>query len=137
MPDRLASSAAAVTVGRPGERGAPSAEVVAIRRVRVLVPLPLPEALAYRLPEEMAVPEPGSFVRVPLGGRSLVGVVWDGAGGDLAVDRLKPIAETLSLRRLAPDLRRFVERVAIYTLAAPGAVLRMVMSVTEALQPPR
>ena len=76
-------------------------------------------------------------MRVPLGGRSLIGVVWDEAGGELAADRLKPIAEILPVRALTPDLRRFVERVAAYTMAPPGAVLRMAMSVAEALQPPR
>ncbi len=121
MPDRLASSAAAVSVGRPGEEDAPVATADALRQVRVLLPLPLPAALDYRLPAELALPEPGSFVRVPLGGRSLVGVVWDGAGGDLVADRLRPIAEILPARRLAPDLRRFIERVAAYTMAPAGS----------------
>src|SRR5438552_18742839 len=91
------------------------------RRVRVLLPLPLPEALDYLAPEGASVgispPEPGSFVRVPLGQRSLVGVVWDGAGDGLPEARLKPIIETLPASRLQPDLRRFVERVAVYTMA--------------------
>ena len=137
MPDRLASSAAAVTDCRPGDKVNHRVGATPIRQARVLLPLPLPEALDYRIPEEMALPEPGSFVRVPLGRRSLLGVVWDGEGGNLAAERLKPIAETLSARRLAPDFRRFVERVANYTMAPPGAVLRMVMSVVEALQTPR
>ena len=37
---------------------------------------------------------------------------------------------------MRPELRRFVDRVAAYTLAPPGAVLRMAMSVAEALLPP-
>ena len=134
MPDRLASSAAAVSVGYLGEEAAPAE---ARPRLRVLLPLPLPAALDYRAPAEMTPPEPGSFVRVPLGGRILVGVVWGGAGGDLAADRLRPIAEILPVPALAPDLRRFVERVAAYTMAPPGAVLRMAMSVPQALHPPR
>ena len=48
---------------------------VAVRRVRVLLPLPLPEPLDYRLPDGAALPEPGSFARVTLGPRRLVGVV--------------------------------------------------------------
>ncbi len=137
MLDRHASSAAAVAVRRLSGNVERAAEAAAIGRVRVLLPLPLPEPLDYRIPEEMALPEPGSFVRVPLGGRILVGVVWDGAGGDLATDRLRPITETLPVRPLTPDFRRFVERVAAYTMSPPGAVLRMAMSVLEALQPPR
>ena len=76
-------------------------------------------------------------MRVPLGQRSLAGVVWDGAGDELPVERLKPIIEMLPTPPLRPELRRFVERVAAYTMAPPGAVLRMTMSVPEALQPPR
>jgi primosomal protein N' (replication factor Y) len=101
-----------------------------------MLPLPLPEALDYLGPS-IPPPEPGSFVRVPLGQRSLTGVVWDGAGEGLPEERLKPIIETLPAPRLQPELRRFVERVAAYTMAPPGAVLRMTMSVPEALQPPR
>jgi primosomal protein N' (replication factor Y) (superfamily II helicase) len=137
MPDRHASSAAAVAVCRCAEDFEHAAKAAAVGRVRVLLPLPLPAPLDYLIPDGMALPEPGSFVRVPLGGRSLVGVVWDGPSGELVADRLKPVAETLPLRRLMPDFRRFVERVAAYTMAAPGAVLRMAMSVPEVLQPPR
>src|SRR5579871_6540154 len=52
----------------------------ALDQLRVLLPLPLAEALDYRVPDGMTPPAAGSFVRVPLGGRTLVGVVWDGEG---------------------------------------------------------
>jgi primosomal protein N' (replication factor Y) len=137
MLDRHASSATTAPVLRLGEDAEAAGKAAAIGRVRVLLPLPLPEPLDYRILEEIPPPPPGSFVRVPLGGRSLVGIVWDGAGGELAIDRLRPIAETLPLLGLMPDLRRFVDRVAAYTMAPPGAVLRMVVSVPAALQPQR
>jgi primosomal protein N' (replication factor Y) (superfamily II helicase) len=130
MPDDHASSR------EPSPIGAGEQETTA-RRVRVLLPLPLPEALDYLAPEGISPPEPGSFVNVPLGQRSLTGVVWDGAGDGLPEERLKPIIETLPIPRLQPELRRFVERVAAYTMAPPGSVLRMTMSVPEALQSPR
>ena len=129
MPDDHASSR------EPSPIGAGEQETAA-RRVRVLLPLPLPEALDYLAPE-LPPPEPGSFVHVPLGQRTLAGVVWDGAGDGLPDERLKPIIETLPIPRLQPELRRFVERVAAYTMAPPGSVLRMTMSVPEALQSPR
>jgi primosomal protein N' (replication factor Y) len=106
-------------------------------RVRVLLPLPLPEALDYLAPVGTSPPEPGSFVRVPLGQRAVVGVVWEEAGDELPAERLKPILQTLPAPKLRPELRRFVERVAAYAMAPPGSVLRMAMSVTEALEPPR
>ena len=134
MPEDHASSA-----DPPIVRGAaaPPGEVSAVRHVRVLLPLPLPAALDYLVPEGMAPPELGSFVRVPLGVRSLVGVVWEGMEGELTVERLKPVAETLPIPRLRPELRRFVERVAAYTMAPPGMVLRMTMRVAAALEAPR
>ena len=116
-----------------------SEHALAGRKVRVMLPLPLPEPLDYLVPHGSAVPAPGSFVRVSLGSRRVIGVVWEGAGEEsgaaVPVERLKPIAEILPTPKLRPELRRFVERVAGYTLSAPGAVLRMAMSVEEALLP--
>src|SRR6185312_14101630 len=106
------------------------------RRLRVLLPLPLAGALDYRARDGEPVPEPGRFVRVTLGPRQVVGVVWDGVGDDLAEDRLKPVTEILPTPPLPEELRRFVERVAGYTLAPPGAVLSMVMRNETALLPP-
>jgi primosomal protein N' (replication factor Y) (superfamily II helicase) len=142
MPERHASSeaVAARDANEPLACDVPNAVG---RRVRVLLPLPLRDALDYRVPDGMPRPEAGHFVRVPLGSRSLVGVVWDDDGdrraqaAEIAPDRLKPLKQLLELPPLAPSLRRFVERVADYTMAPPGAVLRMTMSVAEALQPPR
>src|ERR1700751_1906588 len=116
MPDDHASSR------EPSPIGVSQQEVL-VRRVRVLLPLPLPETLDYLAPEDTSPPEPGSFVNVPLGQRSLTGVVWDGVGDELAGGGLKPIIGTLPTPPLPPELRRFVERVAAYTMAPPGSVL--------------
>jgi primosomal protein N' (replication factor Y) len=105
-----------------------------------MLPVPLPEALDYLAPAATVPPEPGSFVTVGLGSRRLIGVVWDGEGGGenraVPEDRLKPIVEVLPTPLLRPELRRFVDRVAAYTLAPPGVVLKMAISVEEALLPP-
>src|SRR5947209_18681879 len=106
------------------------------RRIRVLLPVPLPDALDYLAPENPPLPEPGAFVRVSLGSRRLIGVVWEGEADGVPEDRLKPIVEVLPTPPLRPELRRFIDRVAAYTLAPPGAVLRMAISVEEALLPP-
>ena len=113
------------------------ASSAAARQIRVLLPLPLPAALDYLAPGGKASPEPGAFVRVPLGPQRLVGVVWDDAAIAIPAERVKPILETLAVPAMRPELRRFVDRVALYTMAPPGAVLRMAMSVREALEPPR
>src|SRR5260370_17219436 len=108
MPDDHASSADPAAARRPGKGDGPEGETAAPRQVRVLLPLPLPAALDYLAPDCAAPPEPGSYVRVPLGVRSLAGVVWDGAGNELPVERLKPVLETLPVPKLRPELRRFV-----------------------------
>jgi primosomal protein N' (replication factor Y) (superfamily II helicase) len=102
----------------------------------VLLPLPLTGPLDYLLPADGPLPGPGSLVRVTLGTRRLIGVVWDDPGAVIPAERLKPIVEVLPAPPLRPELRRFIDRVAAYTMAAPGAVLRMAISVEEALLPP-
>jgi primosomal protein N' (replication factor Y) (superfamily II helicase) len=52
-------------------------------------------------------------------------------------ERLKPIVEVLPTPPLRPELRRFIDRVAAYTMSSPGAVLRMAIGVEEALLPPQ
>jgi primosomal protein N' (replication factor Y) (superfamily II helicase) len=140
MPERRASSEAA-SAGDGKNLSVPAACRETGRSVRVLLPLPLPGTLDYRVPAGASPPAAGSFIRVPLGSRRLIGVVWDDSAeperSELSVDRLKPISEVLPLRPLDPALRRFVERAATYTMAPQGAVLRMTMSVIEALEPLR
>jgi len=106
------------------------------RRIRVLLPVPLPDALDYLAPEGTPLPEPGAFVRVSLGSRRLIGVVWEGEADGVPEDRLKPIVEVLPTPPLRLEVCRFIDRVAAYTLAPPGMVLKMATSVEEALLPP-
>src|SRR5579884_4108198 len=100
--------------------------------VPVLLPLPLAGPLDYRADADIP---PDSSVAVGLGPRRVIGVVWDGAAGEVPAERLKPVIEVLPTPPLPAAMRRFIERVAGYTLAPPGAVLRMAMSVAEALLP--
>jgi primosomal protein N' (replication factor Y) len=103
-------------------------------RVAVLLPLPLAGPYTYRINEDLAV-RPGDFVAVPMGGRVLHGVIWGPAGGEVADARLKPVLHRLDAPPMPEPLRRFVDWVAAYTLSPPGAVLRMCMSVPDALAP--
>ena len=106
-------------------------------RVRVLLPLPLSGAYDYRVAADAGM-RPGDFVRVPLGGRHLVGVVWDGLpSSDVPDARLKAIAGRCAVPAMPADMRRFIDWVAAYTMSPPGAVLRMAMSVPTAFDPPR
>ena len=99
----------------------------------ILLPLPLAGSYDY-LGDDVA---PGDFVVVPLGKRETIGVVWGPGTGEVAAGKLKAVIAKLDAPPLPEITRRFIDRVAAYTLAPPGAVLRMAMSVSTALEPPR
>jgi len=106
-------------------------------RVRVLLPLPLAGPYDYRVGPGLGL-KPGDFVRVPLGRRQMVGVVWGESDGEgVAEARLKNVSGRCDVPPLSEEMRRFIDWVANYTLSPPGAVLRMAMSVPEALEPPK
>jgi primosomal protein N' (replication factor Y) (superfamily II helicase) len=108
-------------------------------RVSVLLPLPLAGAYDYRVPDSWSarIVRPGNFVNVPLGKRYLIGVVQGAAAGDVASDRLKDIAGLVEVPAMTDDLRKLIDWIAAYTLSAPGAVLRMAMSVPGVFDPPK
>jgi primosomal protein N' (replication factor Y) len=104
--------------------------------VAVLLPLPLAGAYDYAVPEGMRL-GPGDAVRVPLGRREALGIVWGPATGEVDDDRLRPVSARLEAPPLSGELRALVDFVARYTLNPPGAILRMALSVPEALEPPK
>lgn len=99
MPERHASSEAALSPCGAVNNAELSARAQTGPRVRVLLPLPLPAVLDYRVPDGEPLPEPGAFVRVPLSGRTLVGVVWDGEAAEFASERLRTVAESYRCAR--------------------------------------
>ena len=104
--------------------------------VSVLIPLALPGPYDYAVPPHMT-PQDGAIVRVPLGPREVYGVVWGEAMGDAPSHKIKPIVEICDVPPLAEELRQFVDWVAAYVMAPPGAVLRQVMRVPAAFAPPK
>ncbi|PCI63729.1 MAG: primosomal protein N' [Kordiimonadales bacterium] len=108
-------------------------------RCKVLLPVPLAGPLDYAVADGSQCPVPGSLVEVPLSGRTVIGVVWDGktckGGRVFAFAKLKPIARILDMLPIPEDVRRFVDWVSAYTLANQGAVLRMCLSSPAALKP--
>ncbi len=144
MPKRRASTAPG-TVRRPNtaEKLAPQGDSALLRapeaaRCAVLLPLPLAGAYDYAVPSGLRLAA-GDLVRVPLGSRELVGVVWepDPERRQVAAERLKPVVGRIDLPGLPADQRRFIEWLAAYTMAPPGAVLRMALSVPAAIEPPK
>jgi primosomal protein N' (replication factor Y) len=107
-------------------------------RVKVLLPLPLGNAYDYGIPEALDL-SPGDFVKVPLGPRQAVGVVWEnvpqGAESSVSENRLKDVISRMPAPPMPAENRQLVDWISAYTLSPPGAVLRMAMSVPAALEP--
>lgn len=101
-----------------------------------MIPLPLDGAYDYAVPGELSL-RPGDIVRVPLGPRSVIGVVWDREETSAApnVAKLKAVAERLDVPPLPEISRRFVDWVANYVMAPPGVVLRMVLGPPKLMEP--
>ncbi len=108
------------------------------RIVDVLVPVALDHAYSYRTPEGLALMA-GDVVSVPLGPRRRMGVVWaEGIEPKAGLhNRLKAIEDKHPVPPLRPELRRFIDWVANYTLAPRGMVLRMALRMAEHLRPER
>ena len=105
--------------------------------VPVLLPVALDQTYDYLLPAGLE-PQPGSFVLVPFGTQSRIGIVWDAPRGKAkAINpaKLKTVASLLDVPPLPPMSLRFAEWVAKYTLAPLGMVARMMMSAPAAFDP--
>ncbi len=126
----------------PGGRISAADAQDVVKRVSVLLPLPLAGAYDYLAPEDIAEALlPGTIVLVPLGKKERIGVVWDRpdeSASDVAVPaaKMKAVIGLLSAAPLSGVQRKFVDWVASYTLTPPGAVLKMVLSVPDALAEP-
>ncbi len=104
-------------------------------QVAVLLPLPLAGAYDYLVPPGLQVAA-GDVVVVPFGKTTSLGVAWGPGTGAVAAEKLRPVAGKVECPPLPEETRRFVDKVADYTVSPPGAVARMCFSVSAALQPP-
>ena len=107
--------------------------------VPVLLPVALDQTYDYLAPE-VGRPPPGSFVTVPFGNQSRIGIVWDAPVGEthgkkFDPKRLKTVSEVLDAPPLPLISLRFAEWIARYTLSPLGMVSRMMMSAREVFEP--
>ena len=104
----------------------------------ILLPVALDQTYDYLLPAEMEGPPAGSFVMVPFGQQSRIGIVWShsvGEGKPVAPAKMKAIDALLDVPPLPPLSLQFAEWIARYTLAPLGMVARMMMSAPAAFEP--
>ena len=110
------------------------------RRVTLLLPVPLNRLFDYALPETVTELVAGQYVSVTLGSRHIIGVVMDEA--DLTdipppAQGLKYIDNIYDMPPMSAALRKFLLWMANYTMAPMGSVLRLALSVPQALESPR
>jgi primosomal protein N' (replication factor Y) len=112
---------------------------VSLRKtVPVLVPVAIDQTYDYLVSPEVDA-APGTFVLVPLGPQSRIGIVWDRSVGETAkvVDpkKFKSIVERLDVPPLPTQSMRLAEWIAKYSLSPLGMVARMFMSAQAAFEP--
>lgn len=93
----------------------------------VAVPIPLPRALTYVIPERLAASvQPGRRVLCTIGSRRVVGVVMHTRRGEPPPTG-KPLLEVLEGVSLPDDLLAFLQKLASYYLAPIGEVIRLAL----------
>lgn len=100
----------------------------------VLIPLPVPEAFDYEVPEGLVVAR-GDQVAVPLGPRLIRGVVAETFETTGSNRRLKAIDSVLADPRLPENTVAFVEWAARWTLSAPGEMAATALKGLRAARP--
>ena len=99
----------------------------------VLIPLPVPEAFDYAVPEDLTVMR-GDQVAVPLGPRLIRGVVAEVFETTGSNRKLKAVEQVLDDPRLPERTLDFVEWAARWTLSPPG---EMAATALKGLRAPR
>ena len=90
----------------------------------VAVPIPALGLLTYSVPADQAMPAPGARVVVPMGPRTLTGVVLGEAAAADTAFKIKPIKHVVDDHSFVPpDVVKLTEWVSEYYLAGPGATL--------------
>ena len=106
----------------------PAEQVEGARLVSVAVPVPALDLLTYRVGDALATPARGARVVVPLGPRTLTGVVVGDAPEPAAGVDLREVIAVLDEAAFLPaDVLRLTSWVSEYYLAGPGATMAAAM----------
>ncbi len=92
----------------------------------ISVALPLNLASVFHYSHSCKL-DAGTYVRVPLGSKTITGVVWDDVPCELAPAKLKPVKEVLDVPPLRQPLRATLEKMADYNCASLGNCLKLAL----------
>lgn len=102
----------------------------------VLLPLGLETAYSYGIPHGMTL-QPGDYVEVPLGSRSVIGVVWELRARVATNMKLRDVTRRFDMPPLPQKHRDLIDWLSNYYLEPKGNVLRMVLRVPAVFTPAR
>ena len=102
--------------------------------VKVLIPNVINTGYDYRLTESADV---GDFVRVTVMNRQYIGVIVGPGDSNLDASKIKPIVEKCAFGHMDQSDIDWIYKMSAWTLMKPGAVLRLILNVPDAFNPPR
>ena len=100
--------------------------------ISVLLPLPFDRTFTYLATSDLNL-KIGDFVKVPFGNKFFFGVVWRKSKSQFPKEKMKNIIIKFDHPGITEKMIDFIEWVAGYTVSPRGLVLKMCMSVPEAL----
>ncbi|MEI7669026.1 MAG: primosomal protein N', partial [Pseudomonadota bacterium] len=99
-------------------------------KVAILLPLIFRKPFDYKIPEGINVNK-GDYVKVPFGGKSLWGVAWSEAEGEVEEAKIKEIfAVAEDIPAMKNSMMKLIDWVSWYTLSPLGMVLKMAMPIS-------
>jgi primosomal protein N' (replication factor Y) len=101
--------------------------------VKVLIPNVINTGYDYRL---TAPADIGSFVRCSVMNRQYIGVIIGPGDSNLELSKIKPILEVCNLGHMSDADIQWIYKMSEWTLMTPGAVLRLIINVPDAFNPP-
>jgi len=101
--------------------------------VKVLIPNVINTGYDYRLTEPADV---GNFVRCSVMNKQYIGVIVGAGDSNLELSKIKPIIEVCLLGHLSRYDIDWIYKMSDWTLMTPGAVLRLIVNVPDAFNPP-
>lgn len=102
--------------------------------VKVLVPNVINRGYDYRLTESADV---GAFVRITVMNRPYIGVIVGPGDSGLEESKIKSVIEVCNLGKMSESDIDWIYKMSDWTLMAPGGVLRLILNVPEAFNPPK
>lgn len=102
--------------------------------VKVLIPNVINTGYDYRLNENANI---GNFVRVTVMNRQYIGVIIGKGDSNLDSSKIKSVIEICDMGKMSASDLQWVYKMSEWTLMTPGAVLRLILNVPDAFNPPK